>query len=154
YLPVLLLVWTLTAFAAPAMAQFPSRTVKITMPHSSGVAPSILMRLIAEKLSATWGKQVSVENRPGASGFIAHEAVKKAAADGHELLALANSHLTINPSLYRKLPYGPEKDFVRVAMTLYAWFFVKVASHGPYQSVPAIVAAAKAVPGGVTYSSS
>ena len=136
------------------MAQFPSRTVKITMPHSSGVAPSIFMRLIAEKLSATWGKQVIVENRPGASGFIAIEAVKNAPADGHELLALANSHLTINPSLYRKLPYDPEKDFVPVAMTLYAWFFVTVATHGPYQSVPAIVAAAKANPGGVTYSSS
>ena len=142
------------ALAAPAMAQFPSRTVKITMPHSSGVAPSIFMRLIAEKLSAAWGKQVIVENRPGASGFIAIEAVKNAPADGHELLALANSHLTINPSLYRKLPYDPEKDFVPVAMTLYAWFFVTVATNGPYQSVPAIIAAAKANPGGVTYSSS
>ena len=142
------------ALAAPAMAQFPSRTVKITMPHSSGVAPSIFMRLIAEKLSAAWGKQVIVENRPGASGFIAIEAVKNAPADGHELLALANSHLTINPSLYRKLPYDPEKDFVPVAMTLYAWFFVTVATNGPYQSVPAIIAAAKANPGGVIYSSS
>ena len=147
-------VWLLMALVAPAMAQFPSRPVKITMPHSSGVAPSIFMRLIAEKLSAAWGKQVIVENRPGASGFIAIEAVKNAPADGHELLALANSHLTINPSLYRKLPYDPEKDFVPVAMTLYAWFFVTVATHGPYQSVPAIVAAAKANPGGVTYSSS
>lgn len=142
------------ALAAPAMAQFPSRSVKITMPHSSGVAPSIFMRLIAEKLSDAWGKPVIVENRPGASGFIAIDAVKNAPADGHELLALANSHLTINPSLYRKLPYDPEKDFVPVAMTLYAWFFVTVATNGPYQSVPAIIAAAKANPGGVTYSSS
>jgi len=140
--------------ACPAMAQFPSRTVRITMPHSSGAAPSIFMRLIAEKLSAAWGRQVIVENRPGASGFIAIEAVKNAPADGHELLALANSHLTINPSLYRKLPYDPEKDFVPVAMTLYAWFFVTVASNGPYQTVPAIIAAAKANPGGVIYSSS
>jgi len=142
------------ALAAPAMAQFPSRTVKITMPHSSGVAPSIFMRLIAEKLSAAWGKQVIVENRPGASGFIAIEAAKNAPADGHELLALANSHLTINPSLYRKLPYDPEKDFVPVAMTLYAWFFVTVATNGPYPTVPAIISAAKANPGGVIYSSS
>ena len=149
-----LLAWTLMALAAPAMAQFPSRPVKITMPHSSGVAPSIFMRLIAEKLSDAWGKPVLVENRPGASGFIAIDAVKNAPANGHELLALANSHLTINPSLYRKLPYDPEKDFVPVAMTLYAWFFVTVATNGPYQSVPAIIAAAKANPGGVTYSSS
>src|SRR5437773_1902807 len=149
-----LLGFALMALAPPAMAQFPSRTVKITMPHSSGVAPSIFMRLIAEKLAAGWGRQVIVENRPGASGFIAIEAVKGAPRDGHELLALANSHLTINPALYRKLPYDPEKDFVPVAMALYASFFVTVATNGPYQSVPALIAAAKANPGGITYSSS
>ena len=150
-----LLGFALLASAAGAAAQgFPSRTVKITMPHSSGVAPSIFMRLIAEKLAAGWGRQVIVENRPGASGFIAIEAVKGAPRDGHELLALANSHLTINPALYRKLPYDPEKDFVPVAMALYASFFVTVATNGPYQSVPALIAAAKANPGGITYSSS
>ena len=124
------------------------------MPHSSGVAPSIFMRLLAEKLSVQWGKQVIVENRPGASGFIAIEAVKNAPADGHELLGVANSHMTINPSLYRRLPYDPEKDFVPVAMVIYAWFFVTVASNGPYQTVPAIIAAAKEKPGAVIYSSS
>src|SRR5438552_13367064 len=149
-----LLGFALLALAPPAMAQFPSRTVRITMPHSSGVAPSIFMRLIAEKLAAAWGRQVIVENRPGASGFIAIEAVKGAPRDGHELLALANSHLTINPSLYRKLPYDPENDFVPVAMALYASFFVTVATNGPYQSVRAPIAAAKANPGAFTYSSS
>ena len=150
-----LLGFALLASAVGAAAQgFPSRTVKITMPHSSGVAPSIFMRLIAEKLSNAWGRQVVVENRPGASGFIAIEAVKNAPRDGHELIALANSHLTINPALYRKLPYDPEKDFVPVAMALYASFFVTVATNGPYQSVPAIIAAAKANPGGIVYSSS
>jgi tripartite-type tricarboxylate transporter receptor subunit TctC len=112
------------------------------------------MRLVAEKLAATWGRQVIVENRPGASGFIAIEAVKGAARDGHELLAVANSHMTINPSLYRKLPYDPQADFAPVAMVLRAWFFVTVASNGPYQTVPAIIAAAKANPGHIIYSSS
>src|SRR5258706_14716761 len=151
---LLLTLALLIAVTAASAQGFPSRTVKITMPHSSGAAPSIFMRLIAEKLSAVWGRQVVVENRPGASGFIALEAMKSAARDGHELLAVANSHMTINPSLYRKLPYDPEKDFVPVAMVLYASFFVTVASNGPYQSVPAIIAAAKAIPGGVIYSSS
>jgi tripartite-type tricarboxylate transporter receptor subunit TctC len=146
--------FALLALAPSAMAQFPSRTVRITMPHSSGVAPSIFMRLLAEKLAATWGRQVIVENRPGASGFIAIEAVKGAARDGHELLAVANSHMTINPSLYRKLPYDPQADFAPVAMVLRAWFFVTVASHGPYQTVPAIIAAARANPGHIIYSSS
>jgi tripartite-type tricarboxylate transporter receptor subunit TctC len=144
-------------WAAPpaALAQvFPTKTVKITMPHSPGVAPSIFMRLIAEKLAKQWGRQVVVENKPGASGFIAFESMKNAARDGHELLAVANSHMTINPSLYSKLPYDPEKDFVPVAMVLRASFFITVASNGPYQSVPALIAAAKANPGKLTYSSS
>ena len=151
--PQFLLVLLLLAGQAAAQS-FPSRNVRITMPHSSGVAPSIFMRLIAEKLSKQWGRQVVVENKPGASGFIAIEAVKGAPRDGHELLALANSHLTINPALYRQLPYDPEKDFVPVAMALYASFFVTVATNGPYQSVPALIAAAKANPGKITYSSS
>ena len=141
--------------ASLAAAQdFPSRPVRITMPHSSGTAPSIFMRLLADRLSAAWGKPVVVENKPGASGFIAIEAMKGAARDGHELLALANSHVTINPALYKKLPYDPEQDFVPVAITNYAWFFITVATSGPYQTVPALIAAAKANPGGITYGSS
>jgi tripartite-type tricarboxylate transporter receptor subunit TctC len=128
--------------------------VRITMPHSAGVAPSIFMRLIAEKLSKQWGKQVLVENKPGASGFIAIESMKSAARDGHELLAVANSHMTINPSLYRRLPYDPEKDFVPVAMVLRASFFITVASNGPYPTVAELIEAAKANPGKLTYSSS
>jgi tripartite-type tricarboxylate transporter receptor subunit TctC len=144
----------LATAAAAAAQQFPSRTVKITMPHSSGVAPSIFTRLIAEKLAVGWGRQVVVENRPGASGFIAIEAVKNAARDGHELLVVANSHMTINPALYRRLPYDPEKDFVPVAMLVRAYFFVTVAANGPFQTVPDIIAAAKAAPGRILYSSS
>jgi tripartite-type tricarboxylate transporter receptor subunit TctC len=141
--------------APPARAHaFPSKTVKITMPHSSGTAPAIFMRLMADKLSKAWGQQVVVENRPGASGFIAIEAMRAAARDGHELLVVANSHMTINPSLYKKLPYDPQKDFVPAALVLRASFFVTVATSGPYQSLPVLIAAAKADPGRITYSSS
>ena len=151
----LLVGFALSALASLAAAQdFPSRPVRITMPFSSGIAPSIFMRLLAEKLAAGWGKQVVVENKPGASGFIAIEAMKGAPRDGHELLAVANSHMTINPALYKKLPYDPENDFAPVAIVNYAWFFVTVATTGPYQTVPAIIAAAKANPGRIVYSSS
>jgi tripartite-type tricarboxylate transporter receptor subunit TctC len=146
-----------SAFLAVPLAAapgFPSRVVKITMPHSPGVAPSVFMRLVAEKLAKGWGQQVVVENRPGASGFIAIESMRNAAADGHELLALANSHLTINPSLYKKLPYDAERDFVPVALVLRASFFVTVAASGRYQTIPALIAAAKAEPGRISYSSS
>lgn len=132
---------------------FPTRQVHITTPISSGAAPSVFLRLLGDRLSAAWGKPVVVENKPGASGFIAIESFKGAAPDGHELLAVANSHMTINPALYKKLPYDPS-DFVPVAITNYAWFFVTVSTNGPYQTVPALIAAAKANPGGITYGSS
>lgn len=144
------------ALAAPGAAAqpYPARTVKITMPHSSGTAPALLMRLVADKLAEGWRQQVLVESRPGASGFIAIQAVKGAAPDGYELLAVANSHMTINPSLYKSLPYSPERDFTPVALVLRAYFFVTVASAGPYQTVPALIAAAKANPGKISYGSS
>jgi tripartite-type tricarboxylate transporter receptor subunit TctC len=140
--------------ASGALAQtqaYPSKVVRITAPYSSGAGPAVFMRVMAEKLSQTWGQQVIVESRPGASGFIGIEAVKNAVPDGHELLVVSNAHLTINPALYRKLPYDPGKDFVPVATIYRTPFFVTVKSDGPYASVPALIAAAKASPGRLTY---
>ena len=62
------------------------------MPYASGTGPEVFTRILAEKLSAAWGRQVITEAKPGASGFIAIEAMKKAAPDGHELLLASNGH--------------------------------------------------------------
>ena len=138
-----------------AIAQtFPSRTVKVTTPFAAGAGPAIFTRTIADKLSKAWGQAVIVESKPGASGFIAIEALKNAAPDGHELLVVSNSHVAINPALYKTLPYDPHKDFVPVAMLYRTPFFLTVASAGPYQTVPALIAAARANPGSVSYGSS
>lgn len=137
--------------AAGSSQVWPSKIVRITLPYSSGAGPAVFMRVVAEKLSQTWGQQVIVESRPGASGFIGIEAVKNAVPDGHELLIVSNAHLTINPALYRKLPYDPGKDFAPVATIYRTPFFVTVKSDGPYASVPALIAAAKASPGRLTY---
>src|SRR5207248_9199587 len=109
-----LLRYTVLAAAAfavtPASAQpYPAKTVRMTAPYSSSSGPTVFMRLLAEKLSTLWGRQAIVEAKPGASGFIAVEAVKGAAPDGYELLVVSNAHVTINPALYKKLPYDPEK---------------------------------------------
>jgi len=144
------------ALAAPVLAQqFPTKIVKITAPYSSGAAPAVFMRLVADNLSKGWGQQVIVDAKPGASGFIAIEEVKGAAPDGYSLLAMANSHVAINPALYgEKLPYDPVRDFVPVAMFFYTHFFITVSTSGPYQTVPALIAAAKANPGKLSYGSS
>jgi tripartite-type tricarboxylate transporter receptor subunit TctC len=141
--------------AAPGVAQtYPTRTVKITAPYSAGAAPAVFTRVLAEKLSRAWSQPVVVEPRPGASGFIAIEAVKNASADGHELLVVSNAHMAINPALYKKLPYDPDRDFVSVAMFYRTPFFLTVATSGPYPDVRSLIAAAKANPGSVTYGSS
>lgn len=149
----LLLAALLALAAAHAAAQsYPSKTVKLTAPYSAGAGPAVFMRVIAEKLTRYWGEQVIVDSRPGASGFIAIEAVKNAPADGYELLVAANSHMTVNPAIFRdKLPYDPQKDFAPVATVFLTPFFVTVKSDGPLSSVPALIAAAKASPGALTY---
>ena len=133
---------------------FPSKTVKISAPYSAGAAPAVFTRAIADKLAKAWAQPVIVDARPGASGFIAIEAVKNAAADGHELLVVSDAHVAINPSLYKKLPYDPQRDFVPVAMFYHTPFFLAVAASGPYPTVRALIAAAKANPGAVSYGSS
>src|SRR5438477_3982185 len=152
---IFLLVQLSMAGAPVSVAQtYPTKVVKITAPYSAGAGPAVFARILAEKLSRAWSQQVLVDPRPGASGFIAIEAVKNAAPDGHELLVVSNAHVAINPALYKKLPYDPDKDFVPVAMFYRTPFFLIVAAAGPYQNVRALIAAAKANPGAVTYGSS
>jgi tripartite-type tricarboxylate transporter receptor subunit TctC len=150
-----LLLSALWLFAAGVHGQpFPAKVVKIVAPYSSGAGPAVFMRVMADRLSKAWGQPVIVEARPGASGFIAIEAVKNAAPDGHELLVVSNAHVAINPALYKKLPYDPQGDFAPVGMIYHTPFFVTVKSDGPYASVPALIAAANANPGKMTYGAS
>jgi tripartite-type tricarboxylate transporter receptor subunit TctC len=138
-----------------ALAQaFPTKPVEITAPYSPGAAPAIFTRIVADKLSKLWGQPVIVESKPGASGFIAIDAVKSAVPDGHELLVLSDAHVAINPSLYKKLPYDPQKDLVPVAMFYHTPFYLAVATSGPYPTVTALINAAKAKPEAVSYGSS
>jgi tripartite-type tricarboxylate transporter receptor subunit TctC len=154
---LLAVLFAAAAFGVPAVAfpqAFPSRTVKITAPYSAGAGPAVFTRVVAEKLSKLWGQPVLVDARPGASGFIAIEAVKGAAPDGHELLVVSDAHVAINPSLYKTLPYDPQKDFLPVAMFYHTPFYLAVATAGPYANVPALIDAAKARPGAVSFGSS
>jgi tripartite-type tricarboxylate transporter receptor subunit TctC len=152
YLGILFVATTAT-FGALAQP-FPSKTIRLIAPFSAGSAPVTFTRVVADKLSKAWAQPVIVEPKPGGSGFLAIEALKSAPSDGHELLVASNAHVAINPALYQKLPYDPDKDLVPVAMFYRTPFFIVVAVNGPYQSVPALIAAAKANPGTVSYGSS
>lgn len=151
---IVIAVLALGAVASAFGQAFPSKPVRITAPYSAGAGPAVFTHVMADKLAKAWGRPVIVEAKPGGSGFIAIEAVKGAAPDGHELLVVSNAHVAINPALYKKLPYDPEKDFVPVAMFYRTPFFLIVSTAGPYASVPGLVAAAKAKPDTVSYGSS
>jgi tripartite-type tricarboxylate transporter receptor subunit TctC len=153
-IPSILAVLAIAVASAAGAQSFPTRTVRITAPYSPGAAPATFTRVVADKLAKLWGQPVVVESKPGASGFIAIDAVKNAAADGHELVVVSDAHVAINPSLYRKLPYDPEKDLVPVAMFYHTPFYIAVKANGKYPDVAALVAAAKAKPGEITYGSS
>lgn len=155
-IPRHLAVLAAACLATAAQAQsFPTAIVKVTAPYSSGAGPAVFLRVLADRLSKNWGQQVIVESKPGASGFIAIGEVKGAAPDGYNLVAMANSHVAINPALYgAKLPYDPVKDFAPVAMVFRTPFFITVSTSGRYQTVAALIAAAKENPGKISFGSS
>lgn len=146
---------TLTlGLALSAGAQtFPSKPVRIITPFPVGSGPEGVARLVADKLSKTWGQPVTVENRPGGNGFIAIDAFKRGAADGHDLLQLDNVHLTAYPHLFKKLPYDPVKDFEPLTPLFKAFFFTTVAVNSKYQTMADLIADAKAHPGKLNYGS-
>jgi tripartite-type tricarboxylate transporter receptor subunit TctC len=131
---------------------YPTKLVRIISPFPTGISPDTAARLVADRLSKLWGQQVIVEPRPGGNGFIAIGAAKKAAPDGHELLFLSNSHLSINPHVFKNLPYDPENDFIPLSLVYRAPFFVVVSTSGPYQTIQDLIAAARANPERITYS--
>lgn len=138
----------------PALAwaqTFPSKTVKITTPYSSGAGGDLLTRALAEVLRKEWRQPLVVEAKPGASGMIAINSVKKSVPDGHELIVLADPQLTINPNLVKDLPYDPESDFVPIAGLAKITFLAVVKSDGPYQTMKQLIAGAKAEPSKVSY---
>jgi len=117
--------------ATLAWAQFPTRPVTIIVPIPPGGAPDIAARVLADKLGQTLGQPVVVENRVGANGNIANEMVAKAAPDGYTLGLLADSQITINPHLYKKMPIDTLKDLVPVTPVAVNQFVLTVNPSSP-----------------------
>jgi len=138
--------------ARPALAQgsAQARPITIVVPFAPGGSTDIVSRLMAERMTATLGQTVQVENRPGANTIIGAEYVARARPDGHTLLMAAGTTLTINPVIQPNLPYKLE-DFAPVMLaTTFPFGIISRLQGGPVD-VPAWVAAAKARPGQMTY---
>jgi tripartite-type tricarboxylate transporter receptor subunit TctC len=149
---LLLFTGVLPATAATTAAEYPSRPIRIVVPQSPGASTDLTARLIAAKLNEAFRQTVVVDNRPGAGTVSGTEIVARAAPDGHTLLVVASS-ITINPSLYRKLPYDPVKDFTPV--TQLSKFPNLLAAHPsvPVKGLQDALALIKSKPGQLNYAS-
>src|SRR5262245_17677861 len=142
------------ALACAALAQpYPNKVIRIITPFSAGSGPDSVLRLVADKMGKDLGQSVVIDNRPGASGFIALEAAKRSAPDGYTLVQMDDAHMALLPHLYKKIPYDVAKDFEPVGTLFRTYFFVVVPTGSTWTNVGDLVAAAKAKPGELTYGS-
>lgn len=148
-----LLGFFLVVFASGAFAQaYPSKPVRIVVAFTPGSSTDIIGRAVAAKLSEIWGQPVVVENRAGAGGSVGSAAVLREPADGYTLLANSSAHVA-NPSIYAKLPYDTLKDFSNVAPLAGGPNVLIVSPQAGWKSLGDFLAAAKAKPGGLNFSS-
>lgn len=150
-----LLALPLAMAAGPAArAQgFPTRPVRMLLPQPAGSANDVVARIIAEPMAQALGQPVVVENRPGANGIVAINALKQQPADGHTLLLSGVSQLSFNPHLYATLPYDPVRDFTYVAPVTDAPFILVASKASGISSVAELLQRARAEPGRLTYGS-
>ena len=149
----------LGALAAPAVARaqggFPTRPLRIIVPFPPAGAADITARLLTEQMSGVLGQPMVVENRPGAGGNIAAEAVARAAPDGHTLFLGGATILLANKYLYRTaMPFDTFRDFAHVSRVSVGSTLLVVNANRPWRTVQELVAAAKAQPGRITSGSS
>lgn len=135
-------------------SDFPAKPVRFVIGFTPGGPSDILARAVGQKLAERWGQQVVIENRPGAGGNLAAEAVAKSAPDGYTWLLGNNSILATNHALYRKLPYDPLKDFAPVALVAVQPNILVVHPDVKANSVMELVSVAKQNPGKMNYASS
>lgn len=127
------------------------KPIQIIVPFGPGGSGDITARMLAEFITKKTGRATVVDNRPGANGIIGVEAAKKGPADGTVLLLATTSTHSANPSLYKKLPYDPERDFTLVGHFGGSSSFMLVKPDAPYQTLADFVKAAKAAPGKLNY---
>jgi len=140
----------LSSGAASAQSGFPSRPVHIFVPYAAGGGVDILARTLGEVVSRQWGQGVVVENRPGAGGMVASQALAKSAPDGYTLIVVASGHAT-NPFLYPKLPYDTFKDFTPISLLASSPNILLVRADSPFKTVADVMAQARLKPGSLSF---
>ena len=142
------------AAAQPALAQaWPNKPVRIVVPFAPGGATDVVGRIVGQKLGELWGQSVVIENRGGAGGNIGADVVAKAAPDGYTILMASGSIFTVNPNLYKKMPFDAQKDFIPVTNVAMGPMLVVTHPSVPANNIKELIALAKAKPGALNFGS-
>jgi tripartite-type tricarboxylate transporter receptor subunit TctC len=149
-------VFCLMFIAMPLIGQaqtYPAKSVKIVVPFPPGGPTDVVARMVAVKLSQSYGQQFIVENRPGAGGTVGSQAVAQAPADGYTLLLGSTSSLAMAPSLYKNLGYDPRKSFSPVSLLSNSAQLIAVNAALPVTTLQQLINMAKDKPGSLAYAS-
>ncbi len=140
--------------AAPAAAQaWPDKPVRIVVPFSAGGTTDVVARMLGARLGELWNQSVVIENRAGAGGNIGAEAVAKATPDGYTLLMTSGSIVTVNPHVYKKMPFDAKKDLVAITNVAQGPMLLSVNAELPVKNVADLVKLAKSKPGALNFGS-
>jgi len=149
----LTLVATLAPFENAAAQDFPLRPVRLIVPYAPGGSGDLIARLLGDKLSALWGQQVVVENRPGAGGVIGTETAAHAPPDGYTLYLATDGPLTVAATLNGRVPYDWKGDLAPVSMITVGYQVLIVDSNLPVRTLAEFIALAKSKPGALNFAS-
>ena len=140
----------LAADGAASAQSFPSRPVHIFVPYAAGGGVDILARTLGDVVSRQWGQTVVVENRPGAGGVVASQALVSSPPDGYTLIVVASGHAT-NAFLYPKIPYDTFKDFTPISLLASSPNILLVRADSPFKSLSDVITQARAKPGSLSF---
>jgi tripartite-type tricarboxylate transporter receptor subunit TctC len=141
------------ALALPTLASaqtYPTKPVRILVPYAAGGAVDVLARTVGQALSKTWGQQPVVDNRPGAGGIIASQALIQSPPDGYTLLLVASGH-PLNQFFYPKMPYDTFADFTAITEVAYSPLTINVAKNSPVKNLQELLAQAREKPESLSY---
>ena len=143
-----------STFCMGAFAQaWPSKAIRVVVPFPPGGGTDIIARETTQKVAAATGWTFVIDNKPGAGGNLGVDAVAKAPADGYTIVLGQTSNIAINPSLYTKLPYDPQKDLAPIVLIANAPLVMVTGTNSPLKTLSDAVNAAKAKPGQVNFAS-
>src|SRR5258706_15011456 len=138
------------AASAASEQSFPAKAVHIFVPYPAGGAVDVLSRTLGDAVSKQWGQSVVIENRPGAGGLIASQALVTSPPDGYTLIVVASGHPT-NPFLYPKIPYDTFNDFAPISLLASSPNILLVRADSPFKTLADVIAQARSKPGSLSF---